>query len=301
LLEAGEWPNGTVPYGYDKLYIEPDGTQHLVPRLKSFPGKGKGWRRPLIRNEHEAPIVAWLFTEFLDNDLSMREIARRISVPRLDGSNKPPTKDTVKEILSNKAYCGYGYVGGGRGGNGKLRAKEVHNRAGYHENAGCVPAIVTLERWQLAQDKLAKNKEEGRKVRPAKASYLSGILVCGHCGYRLEKHSRTERDETRYAYFSCSSAIKRPALGCKQWKVRELDILPLVIDRQVKEVDRSIIEASNARPIEDPGNPVEALRARLAEVVERLQRDTRTWSGRRPTARPTSRRSSASGSKSKPA
>ncbi len=278
LLESGEWPNGKVPYGYDKVYVEPDGTEHHVPRLKTFPGKGKGWRRLLVTNDHEARIVAWLFREFLDNDLSMRELARRVSVTRPDGSAKPWTKDTIKEILLSKAYAGYAFIGGGRG-KGGLRAKEVHNRAGYHEKAGCIPAIVSLEDWQRAVDKINRNKDENRKVRPAEASYLSGVLVCGHCGYRMEKHARTDRDGTRYAYFSCSSAIKRPALGCKQWRVREADILPMVIERLVKEVDRTILEASKVQGPNEPGDAAEALRAQLAEVVKRVTNGRRNVLG----------------------
>jgi site-specific DNA recombinase len=274
LLAAGYYPNGRIAFGYDKLYVSPEGDEYRIPRNKTFK-KGRGWKRYIIRNEAEAEVVRLIFTLYLEHDLSLREIARRIIAPRPDGSGKPWTKDTVRDTLSNKVYAGYGIIGG----RGRLRAKEAHNRIGYHEQAGCVEAIISLEDWQRAQEKLAQNKEEGRKVRPATSSRLTGVLVCGHCGYRLAKHSRTDKKGQRYSYFSCESAIKRPAMGCKQWRIREDDALPPVIDWLITAVDRAKLELSASRPGEEDSQPsdLDSLQRALAEVKARIDRGAENY------------------------
>ena len=150
--------------------------------------------------------------------------------------------------------------------------------------------------FEDAVAKIAKNKEDNTKVQPARSSPLSGVLVCGHCGYRLEKHSRSDRDGTKYTYFSCSSAIKRPALGCKQWRVREDFILPLVIDRLIVEVDTDLEQLQTKPPVlpqsereilpekiaegidkyilsDSEPIPLESLLPRLAEVVDKVTQE----------------------------
>ena len=275
LLSQGEWPNGMVPYGYDRLYVNPDGKEYQVRRSENFK-KGRNWKRRLVINEEEAKVVRWIFHEYCQNDLSMREIAKRISAPRPDGKSLPWTKDTVKATLTNKIYAGYAHIGGLRN---RLRAKEAHNRVGYHEYAGAVPAIVTLEEFEIAVKKIAKNREESRKVQPSTSSPLTGILKCGHCGYRLDKHSRSDRKGHRYDYFSCSSAIKRPALGCRQWRIREDYIFPIVVDWLIKEVDRTVLEQAQTRPEDRRQAPseLEHLRAKMAELDKRIDKGNENY------------------------
>jgi DNA invertase Pin-like site-specific DNA recombinase len=269
MLERGEYPNGKVPYGYDRLYVSPEGDQYPVARAKKFK-KGRGWKRYLTVNSAEAEVVKWIFDSYCDNDLSMREIARQVQGPRPDGSSKPWTKDTIKATLTNKLYAGYGHIGGLRN---RLRAKEAHNRVGYHEKAGCVPALVSIEQFEKARAKVAENKEDGRKVQPSTSSPLTGVLICGHCGYRLEKHSRTDPQGKRYSYFSCSSALKRPALGCKQWRVREDDLLPVVIDWVYKEVGRAVLAQAEIQPPKgDMPTELESLHKALDAVAAEIDR-----------------------------
>jgi site-specific DNA recombinase len=269
MLARGEYPNGKVPYGYDRLYVSPEGRDYPVKRSETFK-KGKGWKRHLVINEEEAKVIRFIFREFVDKDTSMREIARQIKAVRPKGDNQLWTKDTVKATLTNKTYAGFAHIGGLRN---RLRAKEAHNRFGYHECAGAVPAIVSLEDYDFSVAKIAKNKEQGRKVHPTKSSPLSGILYCGRCGYALDKHSRCDRNGKRYSYFTCSSSIKRPSTGCKQWRVREDEILPVVIKHLVKEVDRTILESLDARkfqPSEEP-NELAHLKTKLAALMKRLE------------------------------
>ena len=265
LLERGEWPHGKVPYGYDSLYIDPSGNEKRVKRNESF-RKGHGWRRLLIKNQEEAKVVEWLFREYLDKDVSQRQLAKDLSsrkIPRPDGKSTDWSDDAVRQILQNKAYAGYAYIEwAGTDGEG-----------GYQEADGAIPAIVTLDTWRRAVERLRVNKEENRKVQPSKASPLSGILFCGHCGKSLGKHSKSDSSGKRYIYFTCSSDTKRRSPGCSQWQVREDFILPIVIKKLVEEVDRAVLEVNNAKEPEDDEAPNEIahLKAKLATLVRRLE------------------------------
>lgn len=246
LLERGEWPHGRVPYGYDRLYIDPSGNEKRVKRNESG-SKGQRCRRLLVKNDEEAKVVEWLFREFLTKDVSLCQLAKDLSsrnIPRPDGKSTAWTDDAVKQILQNKAYAGYAYI----------EWADTDGEGRYQEAAGAIKAIVPLDTWRRAVEKLRVNKEQGRKVQPSKASPLSGILFCGHCGYPLGQQPKTDSSGKRYTYFTCSSATKRPKFRCHQWGVYEEEILPEVIERLVEEVDRTILEQSNAERPEE-GEP----------------------------------------------
>lgn len=172
LLNEGQWPNGKVPFGYDRLYTSPEGKEFKIGRSENFK-KARGWKRELVLNPSEAETVKWIYDQYLTHDLSLREIAKQISATRPDGKDLPWTKDTVKATLHNKIYCGFAYIGDPK----RMRAKEVHNRFSYQEVAGAVPSVVTLNDYDNALAKLAGNKSESRKVQPSTSSPLSGALL----------------------------------------------------------------------------------------------------------------------------
>ena len=272
LLESGAWPNGKVPYGFSKIYRSKEGKKYPVARNETF-AKGAGWSRELVVVTEEAKVIHHIFDRFVNHDESLRQIAKNIKAVRPDGKNLPWTKDTIRATLTNKAYCGYAHIGGLRN---KLRAAEAHNRFGYHEKAGAVPAIVDLAWYEKAVAKISTNKAESRKVQPSRSSPISGILICGHCGYRLDKHARNDASGQRYNYFSCSSAIKRPGLGCTQARIREDFALPILIKALVEEVDIAVLEAAQSTWDDDGESlevtPLESLQRRLKSIKAKIEK-----------------------------
>jgi DNA invertase Pin-like site-specific DNA recombinase len=292
MLARGEYPNGKVPYGYDKLYVSPEGRESKVGRTEKFP-TGKGWKRYLVENDKEAKVIAFIFREFVDKDTSMREIARQIKAVRPNGDNDVWTKDTVKATLTNKTYAGFAHIGGLRN---RLSPKEARNRIGYHEHAGAVPALVSLEDYEAAVAKIAENEQENRNVHPTKSSPLKDILFCGHCDFTLRKHSGSDRGGKRFSYFTCARADATGSTECRQRRVREDFILPLVIDRLIVEGDMALEQLQRKPPIlpqseqeilpekiaegidkyilsESEPIPLESLLPRLAEVVDRVAQE----------------------------
>ena len=233
-----QWPNGKVPYGYDRLYIAPDGKEYFVRRLERFK-MARGWKRIVVINEQEAEIVRWLFKGFTERDTGLNSLARELHergviVPSGDVTVTWCRKK-VKELLQNKAYAGWSHTGGAHS---PLRQKTALNRVGALEKEGGIPALITLEMWEKAQVRLEELSENGRSLKPMGASPLSGCVICGHCGRSMTKHERTDKNGVTYAYFTCDSK-GTPGSTCMKWSVRESVLMPLAIETLIREVDGS--------------------------------------------------------------
>jgi DNA invertase Pin-like site-specific DNA recombinase len=179
-LTQGLWPHGTVPYGYDRLYSSGNHT-HRTTRNEPF-RKPRNWVLTLVENPVEAPVVRELFATYRREDTSLRQLALDLSRRGVVGPKGKGgwTKDTVKAILANRTYLGFGRIGFAR-----RRQKESFNRAVPTEVAGVCPALVDEETFKAVQVKLEVLHATGRRPQKYRSSVLSGVLVCGHCGYRL--------------------------------------------------------------------------------------------------------------------
>ncbi len=121
------------------------------------PEKGK-----VYVNENEAPVAKDVFTWFVNEDIGMNGIAKRLNT-----AGTPTRKgkgiwhrNVIRQILVNPVY------------KGQWRYKEYTIR---------VPALVEAEVWEKAQRKL----KEARRLWAGKSRneyLLSGIISCSDCG-----------------------------------------------------------------------------------------------------------------------
>jgi site-specific DNA recombinase len=65
-----------------------------------------------------------------------------------------------------------------------------------------VPALVDIDLFGAAQDRLAENRQRLRERRRGPGYLLQGLLVCGSCGYALSGH--TVRG--KYTYYGCAGS-----------------------------------------------------------------------------------------------
>ncbi len=275
VLEQGFWPNGAVPYGFDRLYVF--GTQErFVPR--SEPGqKAKHWKLRLVRNEEELKVIQFIFERYVNWDWSRRQIALELNKQGVLAPDSLARKETkgwthksVKRVLTELAYIGAYHIG-----KGPKRAKEAFNRAQPTVKEDCCSAIVSREMFKAAQEKLARDEELGLRIHNGRTgirSPLSGVVYCGHCGYALEKKVRKGR-----VYFQCSMATRRPHLGCHQWRAYQDQVLPSVCSTLVEEVDAEVLKGLQVKP--DSGSirdtsaleeEIQSLRDRIGTGVARL-------------------------------
>lgn len=93
------------------------------------------------------------------------------------------SRSTINQMLKNEAYCGQWY---------------------YGEVAVNIPAIISRELWEAAQDRVKHNKAMSKRNR--KAEYLlSCRCTCPYCGYKMTSATHSEGN----SYYSCPAALDR--------------------------------------------------------------------------------------------
>lgn len=273
LLKAGCWPHGTIPYGYDKQYS--NGAESIVVRRDQRGRKPKHWRLDLVVNEAEAEVVRWIFNEYTSKDISMRQVGLALNkrgVPsplNRSGQGNGWDKDTVRGVLTQRAYLGLGHSGYARAT--KSRAGKAFNRMGEIEVPDVCPVLIDKDVWDVAQARLASRKALGWSPK-AGSSVLSGVLVCGHCGYRMEKKLRKG-----VTYYQCGTATKKPHLGCSQWRVHEKDIFPVIVRHLLAEVDIELLKAVEAKSSEEKLSDVAVLEAQAEALQKRINKGTERY------------------------
>jgi len=175
--------NGHAPYGY-KLVKDGDKTLLEV-------------------DEEKAAVVRMFFDWYVNEGLTMRAISDRLSelgAPLPSGISKNTMgwlASTVGKMLKNETYAGVWYFG-------KYKKRGGH-RANPREHwiPVDVPAIVSRDTWQAAQERLVENKMNARRNK--KHDYLmSGRVTCGQCGCKCCGSSNG-----KYLYYICNSYSNR--------------------------------------------------------------------------------------------
>jgi DNA invertase Pin-like site-specific DNA recombinase len=277
LVEDGCWCNGSVPYAYHRNYIAPDGREVLVQRTQSF-RKPAGWLLKLVVCVEEAEVVRWIFEQVTAHDRSLCSIARALNergVPSPTALGKGTGRCwTVtmlagkRGILSNPAYCGFGYCGAGR-----TNKRGAFCLADNVRKAGVCPVVVDAATWELAQTILARRSR--KKRRPMKGSgALSGVARCAHCGHRMALTHR----KGRLAYVCNSQSLRPGKSPCRRWKVWEDELLPKVCGRLVEVVDGELLKALQVEtPAADRLSDLDMLRAHMATLEKQTDEAARRY------------------------
>ena len=171
-------------------------------------------KRILEVYEPEARIIRLVFTWYVEGDgengpLNLSAVTRRLNEMRvptaadtgLQGrvNKKKPwgewTRSSVHNILRNETYAGSWRYG-------------KRSKPGRNPDEGPitveVPAIVTREIWEAAQDRLAYNRQNAR--RNLKNEYLlSKRVMCGKCGLKMAGTYGIGREKL-YLYYYCPTS-----------------------------------------------------------------------------------------------
>ena len=266
-INAGAWPHGTTPWGYDKAYFEGATLKMTVPRHEKFQKPGN-WEKRLTTNPSEAESIRWILSTYANTDISIRHLARETSKRGILTPRGMPhwSLRSIVEVLTNPVYAGDTCIGVRRSGNkkGKFTQAKATTKASS-------PAIVSRETFAAVQAKIAARKETGKRTHTGRAGVLSGILICGHCGYGMATHhqkatnEKGERFYTGKIYHTCNSPQVRPSMGCKQWRAVETEILPAILEKLVEGIDGAILRSIMAKP-EDKPQQTDALKAKIDEL-----------------------------------
>jgi site-specific DNA recombinase len=144
-----------------------------------------------------------------------------------------------------------------------------------------VPALVSEERFALAQEQLEKNKHHSPR-RTVDPTLLQGMLVCEQCGYALYRAS-THTSKQKLNYYRCLGSdgyrrLKGPV--CTNRPIRQdyldqfvwTEVIRLLDDPALiqSEIDRRRAVARNTNPLRRREEDLRREQSRIEKSSERL-------------------------------
>jgi site-specific DNA recombinase len=205
-MRRGELVSPNAPYGYRYIPVsEPDG--------------GRWVPKPV-----EAEVVRTIYRWYTEESVTIWGIVDRLNSPesRAPARGKCWRYSTVQTILKQGAYTGRAYFNRTRtcheavgrpkkSGRGTLRRPSHEPRPRKEWIEVSVPALVSEECWQRAQERLQMNQRFSARNNKRHFYLLRSLLVCDICGRTLI--GRTSGTRT---YYCCPN----------QGKNRDPDVAP---------------------------------------------------------------------------
>ena len=224
--------------------------------------------RKIVVNPEEANRVRAIFRLYIDKKsvlATAAEINRR-GWPRKSWLGKSGqtvggglwNKANLLGLLQNVAYIGrIDYKG------------EIH--------AGEQEAIIDEKTWAQVQAILARNvRDRGASTRNHHGALLGGLLVCGSCGCAMS-HSFTQKDNRRYRYYVCQTAMKRGWGECETRSVPAQEIEDFVLERLAAISHDPEVSADVAKQArQEIASQREALEVERVEIGRTLRKQARS-------------------------
>jgi site-specific DNA recombinase len=217
-LRQGQMVSHQTPYGY----------QYQAGRV----GQGSCW----LVVSSEAAIVRQLFHWYTSETVSLSQLAQRLNQ---QGTPSPAghkwSSTTVKRLLCQPAYKGQAYynrtasdrseIGLPRKqGPGRLLFPRYRERPFAEWILMEVPALVTAEQWQAAQERLEMNARFAK--RNSQQPYLlRGLLTCDVCGRTLQGRRQKEH---LYYYCPYGQSKRPPGVPVHRRSLRADQVEPLI-------------------------------------------------------------------------
>jgi len=276
----GHSTGGKAPYGYDRLLIDSTGTP--VKTLKKGEHKADKLQRVIwTPSPSEAPIIREIFETYA-NGTGINTIVHELNSRKIP----PPRgqfwgKSIVRFLLRSRAYLGEriynkrSYKGYRRGEKGSLfnPKNEWVSTEKAHE------PIISEDLFNRAQSRFVtwKTRVGGAQRRPYT---LSGLCVCGNCGYKLVGQGKTSGKGYKANYYACSGYIRCGRSVCSSLYVPteqlEAVVLKAIQDNlhdpswknEVEEILGEMLEAEYGTGAE---SKIEEFRAEIAAVTKEIE------------------------------
>lgn len=191
----------------------------------------------LVIDEEQAPMVRELYRRYATDEYSLKQLEDIFYAMGYRNYNgKKIAHTTLSGIISNPKYKGY-YVGN------KVKVVDMFTKKQKFlppeewvmfkdETGEIVPAIVSEELWDKANDILRRRSEDVRNRQGIcnHANLLTGKLWCSHCGkpyYRRESKSKDGNINSRWV---CSGKINNGKTSCPSFSIYEDEIKPILFD-----------------------------------------------------------------------
>jgi hypothetical protein len=310
--DRGSWPSGIHPFGFGKRCLAPDGRvlwewqpttrcrgRLFYPKDKALVLAAEDVRVPRREKVNgQLPVTVLVPSDDTDRvravkliydlytrvGLSRRQISVRLNAEGLLLTHRPFTHTAVTQILENPAYCGdteFGKVRAGRhytfnadGILARAKANGVRDKDQRLIRRDTHEGLVDRRTWELAQRKLAKERERAVRSPRTADHYLKTLLVCGHCGKGMIGRTETRPDTgERVPVYICSSYVKGMADGhgtkCGYQRITHADAERLLLDK-IKQDGLAVTGAASASARDN-------LRARLDRLGAADEESMKQW------------------------
>lgn len=271
---------GSAPYGYC-----------YVPAADGSPAR-------YVVVPEEAQVVQQIFAWAARERLPLRPICQRLFERGISSPTGKPrwNEASVLTLLRNSAYHGRAAYGKYRTVPRQPRLRPARGHAEVPARPYTVqrvaeplawidvPALVSAEEFAAAAEQRAENRARRRACGNPHRFVLSGLVVCGRCGYACAPLARRHRTQTglrSYAYYRCKGRDRQRPDGqppCTVAPCRSAD-LEAAVWQDVRQLlqDPARIETEFHRRLDgeaDPGSPaaaaVDKALAKVKRSVNRL-------------------------------
>ncbi len=263
-VKEGKWIGTWAPYGYRKVKLEREKGNTLEPA----PG--------------QAEVVQQIFRWFVEDDVSITSIARRLNeMGQKTAKGQMFTDQSVRTILDNPAYCGMIRCGTRKVDkivvDGELR--DYHHWAAPVEGETIFPGrhqpLISRETWEAAKKKRdAKKGPPGPKQIPLQNPF-AGLIHCANCGRVIQRNAGKYGSNARLwcTYPGCKGKVglttvpdmERLVLESMRHRLVELDIPEMQRNRDQGE---AALLRSSLESIKKEAATAAAQKSRAFDLVE---------------------------------
>ena len=246
--------------------------------------------------DQEAQVVREIFKLFTEDRLTIGAIARHLSdrgIPTRTGKERWD-RSVIWAILRNPAYKGTACFGKTEpverkkvtrplrlkgGSSPRCSANRERPRNEWIEIA--VPALISAETFDLAQELLQENKRLSPH-RTKEATLLQGLLICNECSYAYYRTS-TRTSKRKIYYYRClgSDDFRYPnGRICSNHPIRQDDLDEMVWQQIVEllenpelirqEIDRRLQEALESNPTQRRKESLVKEQSRIQMRIDKL-------------------------------
>jgi len=248
-------------------------------------------------NEQEAVVVREMFRMYTEDFCGIGAIAKKFTAEKI------PTRKNIGKwersviwaMLRNPAYPGKACYGKTEHAERQRITKPLRAKGGYVVQNGChreksreewieipVPAIVSQEIFDIAQERLKSNKLHSQRNTKVE-TLLQGMMVCNECGYSLYRTYTETSAKKRIYYYRCFGSDPYRFEGVRKCNCKPVrqDYLDGVVWQQIqelledpeliqKEVEKRVEQTRNANPVLKQKEAILKQRSKLSQSMDKL-------------------------------
>jgi site-specific DNA recombinase len=246
--------------------------------------------------DQEAQVVREIFKLFTEDRLTIGAIARHLSdrgILTRTGKERWD-RSVIWALLRNPAYKGTACFGKTERAERKKVTRPLRLKGGSSPRCSAnrerprdewieiaVPAIISAETFELAQELLKENKRLSPR-RTKEATLLQGLLICNECSYAYYRTS-TRTSKRKIYYYRClgSDDFRYPhGRICSNHPIRQ-DYLDELVWQQIvellenpqlirQEIDRRLQEALESSPTQRRKESLVKEQSRIQKRIDKL-------------------------------